>query len=320
MATPDATRDDPRGRRVAVVDLGSNTTRLLIADVSDGEVEELDRRTEITALGQGVDANGRLSDDALGRVTDAVASYREAIDAAEVEHTLTVATSAVRDAANGETLCEQLREHYGLNVTTLTGEEEARLTFLGATSRRPPGVDPVTVIDIGGGSTEIVVGVTGAQPTFIVSTQAGSVRQTDRHLHTDPPTNHELAALHRDAREILDGAVPLALRGSVRAGIAVAGTATSLAAIDQELDPYDPERVEGYRLELEACERMLAMLASLPVEERREVTGLEPARALTIVAGVAILVEAIRAFGLEWVAVSEADILHGAALRAAGHD
>jgi len=321
MATAgDARSEDGRGRRVAVVDLGSNTTRLLIADVSDGEVKELDRRTEITALGQGVDANGRLGDDAIGRVTDAAASYREAIDAAGVERTLTVATSAVRDAANGEALCEQLHERFGLEVTTLTGEEEARLTFLGATSRRSPGVDPVTVIDIGGGSTELVVGVTGAQPTFIVSTQSGSVRQTDRHLHTDPPTGDELAALHRDAREIFAGAVPLALRGSVRAGIAVAGTATSLAAIDQELDRYDPERVEGYRLELQACERMLAMLASLPVEERREVTGLEPARAPTIVAGVAILVEAIRAFGLESVAVSEADILHGAALRAAEQD
>src|ERR687893_2086860 len=117
MATPrDATRDDPRGRRVAIVDLGSNTTRLLIADVSDGEVKELDRRTEITALGQGVDANDRLGDDAIGRVTDAVATYDEAIDAAGVERTLTVATSAVRDAANRAALCEQLRDRFGLDV------------------------------------------------------------------------------------------------------------------------------------------------------------------------------------------------------------
>jgi len=303
--------------RVAVVDLGSNTTRLLIAEVQDDEVAELDRRTEITALGQGVDASGNLSEDAMGRVTDAVANYREAIDAADVEHTTAVATSAVRDAENGGELCKRLRDRFGLEVTTLGGEEEARLTFLGATARRAPRLGPVMVIDIGGGSTEVVVGVAGLEPTYIVSTQAGSVRQTDRHLHSDPPTSGEREALHRDAREILVEAVPVALRGSVRAGIAVAGTATSLAAIDQGLEAYDPQRVEGYRLDLGACERMLEMLAGLPLEERREVTGLEPARAPTIVAGVSILVQAIRAFELESVTVSEADILHGAALEAA---
>jgi exopolyphosphatase / guanosine-5'-triphosphate,3'-diphosphate pyrophosphatase len=261
-----------------------------------------------------------MSEEAVGRVVDAAATYREAIDAARAERTITVATSAVRDAANGADLCARLRDDLDLDVTTLTGEQEARLTFLGATSRRGPGAGPVTVIDIGGGSTELVVGVAGQEPTFIVSTQAGSVRQTDRHLRTDPPTDAELSAVRREARDVLADAVPLALRGSVRAGIAVAGTATSLAAIDQQLDPYDPERVEGYRLDLEACERMLAMLAELPVAQRRAVTGLEPARAPTIVAGVAILVEAMRAFDLGSIEVSEADILHGAALDAAADE
>jgi exopolyphosphatase/guanosine-5'-triphosphate,3'-diphosphate pyrophosphatase len=305
-------------RRVAVVDLGSNTTRLLVADVRDGTVTEIDRRTEITRLGEGVDANGRLSDEAVERVIDAVATYREAIDATGVERTVAVATSAVRDAANGDELCRELGERFGLEPRTLTGEEEARLTFLGATSARTRDLGPVVVVDIGGGSTELVIGVAGQEPTFIVSTQAGSVRQTDRHLDTDPPTGAELAAVHDDARETLTAAVPVALRGSVRAGIAVAGTATSLAAINQELDPYDHERVEGYELELGACERMLAMLAALPVERRREVTGLEPARAPTIVAGVAILVETMRVFELDRIVVSEADLLHGAALQATG--
>ena len=306
----------PSRERVAVVDLGSNTTRLLIADVRDGEISELDRRTQITALGQGVDASGRLGDEAIERVVGALSDYRGAIDHAEVERTVAVATSAVRDAANGDDLRARLRDELGFDVRTIAGEEEARLTFLGATSRRTPEVGPTMVIDIGGGSTELVIGVAGQDPSFVVSTQAGSVRQTDRHLDHDPPRQAELSELRRDVRTILTEAVPLALRGSVRAGIAVAGTATSLAAIDQELDPYDPERVEGYELDPASCERMLAMLAALPLAERERVPGLEPARAPTIVAGVAILVEALRTFGLESLVVSEADILHGAALRA----
>jgi exopolyphosphatase/guanosine-5'-triphosphate,3'-diphosphate pyrophosphatase len=318
MPAPEASPSEAQGKhRVAVVDLGSNTTRLLIADVRDGEVSELDRRTEITALGRGVDQSGRLDEEAMRGVLEAVEGYRAAIDDAGVERTVAVATSAVRDAANGDELCRELRDRYGFHVETISGEEEARSTFLGATSRRAAAADPVVVIDIGGGSTELVVGVAGEQPTFISSTQAGSVRQTDRHLHADPPTDEEVAALRHDAEKILAEAVPVAVRGSVRTGIAVAGTATSLAAIDQELEPYDPERVEGYRLGLEKCERLLAMLAAIPLEKRSEVKGLEPARAPTIVAGAAILVEAIRAFGLDSVSVSEADILHGAALEAA---
>ncbi len=305
----------PSAQRVAVVDLGSNTTRLLIADVRDGEVSEVDRRTQITSLGQGVDSSGRLGEEAIERVMSALTDYRRAIDDAGVDRTVAVATSAVRDAANGDELRTRLRDELDLDVRTIAGEEEARLTFLGATGRREPKVGPTLVIDIGGGSTELVIGVAGEEPSFVVSTQAGSVRQTDRHLEDDPPTDDELVELRRDVRAILTGAVPLALRGSVRAGIAVAGTATSLAAIDQELDPYDPERVEGYRLDPEGCERMLARLASLPLAERREVAGLQPERAPTIVAGVAILVETLRTFELESLEVSEADILHGAALR-----
>ena len=304
-------------RRVAVVDLGTNTTRLLIADVRDQEVAEVDRRSEVTGLGKGVDANGRLDDEAIERVVDTLGGYREAIDAAEVENVLTVATSAVRDAANGDDFRATLHERFGLDAETITGEDEARLTFLGATRRHAPGAGPVMVIDVGGGSTEIVVGAPGEEPTFAVSTQAGAVRQTDRHLPDDPPSDEGLAALRRDVASILTEAIRPEVHGSVRTGIAVAGTATSLAAIEQELEPYDPHRVDGYELDLEACERMLAMLASQPLEQRREVPGLEPKRAPTIVAGAAILVEAVLAFDLESLIVSEADILHGAALRAA---
>ncbi len=200
-------------------------------------------------------------------------------------------------------------------MTTLSGEEEARLSFLGATTGRAGGSDRVLVLDIGGGSTELVIGTPGTDPDFHVSTRAGSVRQTERHLHDDPPPPEELAELADEVRGILAVEVPAAIRASVEAGIAVAGTATSLAAIDQQLEPYDPERVDGYQLELGACERMLAMLAAMPLAERRDVSGLHPDRAPTIVAGAVILVESMRAFGLEWMETSESDLLHGAALR-----
>jgi exopolyphosphatase/guanosine-5'-triphosphate,3'-diphosphate pyrophosphatase len=142
----------------------------------------------------------------------------------------------------------------------------------------------------------------------------GSVRHTERHLHTDPPTGAELEALAQDARAIVESEVPAGVRERVGEGIAVAGTATSLAAIDQELDPYDPERVHGYRLGVESCAALLARLASLTVAQRRELAGLHPDRAPTIVAGAGILLESMRAFGLDAVEISETDILHGAAL------
>ena len=303
--------------RVAVVDLGTNSTRLLVADVDAGRVSEVDRRTDVTRLGDGVDASGRLADTAMERVFSTLAGYREAIDGHRAERVVAVATSAVRDAANGEDFRAELRERFGIDARTISGEEEARLTFLGATSGRASEDQHVLVHDIGGGSTEFVIGRPGHEPGFHVSTQAGSVRQTERHLASDPPAPDEVAALADEIRTIVNGAVPARLRDETAAGIAVAGTATSLAAIDQRLAPYDPERVHGYRLELAACERMLAMLAALPLAERREVTGLHPDRAPTIVAGAVILVESMRAFGLDAVEVSEADILHGAALDAA---
>jgi exopolyphosphatase / guanosine-5'-triphosphate,3'-diphosphate pyrophosphatase len=303
-------------QRIAVVDLGTNSTRLLVAAVANGEVEELERRTNVTRLGEGVDASGRLSDTAIERVVAVLSGYREAIDAHGAERVVAIATSAVRDADNGAAFRELLRERFDIEAQTIPGDEEARLSFLGATAGRP--ADETLVIDIGGGSTEFVVGLPGSDPEFHVSTRMGSVRHSERYLHDDPPTEQQVAELRRSAREIVEDEVPSELRDRVARGIAVAGTATSLAAIDQELDPYDPERVHGYELTLDGCERMLAMLAALPLAERREVTGLHPDRAPTIVAGVAILVESMRAFRLDGMEVSEADILHGAALDAAG--
>jgi exopolyphosphatase / guanosine-5'-triphosphate,3'-diphosphate pyrophosphatase len=299
--------------RVAVVDIGTNSTRLLVADVEQGDLRELERRTTVTRLGEGLEASGRLSDAAIARVADALAEYREAIDRLGAERTVAVATSAMRDAENGPDFRDEIQRRFDLDARTISGDEEARLTFLGATAGRDVGAETL-VIDIGGGSTEYVTGRPGAEPEFHVSTRMGSVRHTERHLHGDPPTEAELAALAADARAIVEADVPAEVRERVGAGIAVAGTATSLAAIDQELDPYDPERVHGYRLSQASCERLVARLAGLTVAERRNLAGLHPDRAPTIVAGAGILLESMRAFGLDEVEVSERDILHGAAL------
>ncbi|HUA45409.1 MAG TPA: Ppx/GppA phosphatase family protein [Solirubrobacteraceae bacterium] len=301
--------------RRAVVDIGSNSTRVLIADIEDGRVTRVvERRTEITRLGAGVDAGGRLSDEAMERVYAVLDTYRELIDERGVDDAVAVLTSAVRDAGNGAEFADTVRERWDIEPHVLTGDEEARLTFLGATSERDPhDRTPTLVVDIGGGSTELVIGA-GREMSFHVSNQAGVVRQTERHLHSDPPTANEQAALARDVREILTAGVLERWRRDVGHAIAVAGTATSLASIAQALEPYDPDKVEGYVVSAEECRRILERLAGMALPERRQVPGLQPDRAPTIVAGVIILLVTLELFGLDRVEVSEHDILRGAAL------
>ncbi len=254
--------------RIGVVDLGTNSTRLLVAELQDGRFAELEQRTIVTRLGEGVEATGRLSDDAIARVSEALAAYREVIDRLGAERVVAVATSAMRDAENGSAFRDEIRARFGIDARTISGDEEARLTFLGATAGREAGAETL-VIDIGGGSTEYVTGQAGSDPGFHVSTRMGAVRHTERHLHGDPPTAGEMAALAEDVRAIVEAETPADVRERVKEGIAVAGTATNLAAIAQELDPYDPEKVHGYRLGEGTCERIVAELAALTVEARR---------------------------------------------------
>ena len=305
--------------RVAVVDIGTNSTRLLIAEVdpSMGAIEELLRHSKVTRLGDGVDRTGSLSEEAIARVFVTLADYRAAIESHRCEANLAVLTSAVRDAANGADFAARVRADFNLDARILAGSEEAQLTFLGAMSGRPATTDPTVVIDIGGGSTEFVIGV-GQTAGFHVSLHVGVVRMSERHIHSDPPAPEELQSLALDARTtILDG-LPPEERSSVKRAIAVAGTATSAASIDLELDPYDPSRVHGYTLMLATVQMLLARLADMDEDRRRSVVGLNPDRAPTIVAGMIILEEALRAFELEDAEVSEHDILFGGALRLAG--
>ncbi len=297
------------------MDIGTNSTRLLVADVTtDGSpLAEIVRESTVTRLGDRVDATGRLADDAMQRVFDALDRYRAQMDEHQVEKSVALLTSAARDADNGPAFTAEIAERYGIDARTIDGNTEASLTFAGATSERANNATETVVVDIGGGSTEFVVGQDG-HVDFHVSTQAGVVRQTERHFTHDPPAHEHLQELAEEVAAIIAGAIPHQLRDRVNAGIAVAGTATSCAAIEMQLEPYDPARVHGHVLQLGTLELILARLAQMDNDERREVVGLHPDRAPTIVAGVILMIETMRAFGLQTIEVSEHDILRGAAL------
>jgi exopolyphosphatase / guanosine-5'-triphosphate,3'-diphosphate pyrophosphatase len=301
--------------RVGVVDMGTNSTRLLVADVVDGRVRELERRSTVTRLGRGVDTSGQLATEAIEDVCAVVGGYIEMYERLNAERVSAIATSAVRDAENSAVFLAELRERFALDATILDGAEESRLTYLGACAERPS-ADRTLVVDIGGGSTELVLG-DGPRVGFYASLQVGTVRHTERYVTHDPPEAHELELLAADVSAEISAALDGAAPTDASVGIGVAGTPTSLAAIDQELEPYDPELVHGYRLPLRSIQRMCSQLAAVPLAERVRVPGLHEGRAPTIVAGVVILIQVMRAFGLNQLEVSEHDILWGAALDAA---
>ena len=301
--------------RVAVIDMGTNSTRLLVADVEGSRVSELDRRSTVTRLGRGVDTSRQLALEAIEDVCATVADYVARHEALDAERVVAIATSAVRDAENSGAFTGELRERFALDARVLSGDDEARLTYLGAIHERPPESDTL-VVDIGGGSTELVVG-RGEEVSFHASLDAGTVRHTERHVQHDPADPGELEDLATDVQHLIDQALAGSDFVNASRGIGVAGTPTSLAAIDQMLDPYDPEAVHGFTLPLTAIQRMYSQLAAKTLDERLAVIGLHPGRAPTIVAGVVILIQVMRTFGLQEIEVSEHDILYGAALEAA---
>jgi exopolyphosphatase / guanosine-5'-triphosphate,3'-diphosphate pyrophosphatase len=278
---------------VAAIDQGTNTTRLLVGGVEDGRVEELHRETRITRLGEGVDARRRLLPVPIARVRNTLSDYRRTAESLGAERTLLVATSAVRDAENGEAFLGEIEWSYGFVTRLLSGSEEAEMTRrgvgeLGATT---------LLVDIGGGSTELVLG------DFNVSLPLGSVRFTERH-------GEDVDASVEAARELLPALTP-------ENAVGVAATITTLAALDLGLDEYDRARVHGHVLTRDGARTQLERLAALPLEERRRVPALDPERAPVIVAGGAILLAILDAYGLESIRVSERDLLDGAALAAA---
>jgi exopolyphosphatase / guanosine-5'-triphosphate,3'-diphosphate pyrophosphatase len=278
---------------VGAVDLGTNTTRLLVAGVEDGRVDELHRETRITRLGEGVDARRRLLPLPIARVRNVLSDYRRIAESLGAERTLLVATSAVRDAENGEAFLGEIEWSYGFATRLLSGDEEAELTQRGVGELAAA----TLLVDIGGGSTELVL------DGFRTSLPLGSVRLTERY-------GDDADASVEAARALLPEIAP-------QDAVGVAATITSLAALDVGLEEYDRARVHGHALTLDGARAQLERLAALPLEERRRVPGLEPDRAPVIVAGAAILLATLDAYGLESIRVSERDLLDGAALAAA---
>ncbi len=305
--------------RVATIDMGTNSTRLLVADVDDdGCAEAVHRESRVTGLGRGARDVGPALRRRRRGVLDAVGDYLAIAAELGAVETTAFATSAVRDATNGDAFLAELRERFSLDARVIDGLEEARLTYRGALSDCADGSPGrrTLVVDIGGGSTELILG-SGPEPDFHTSLQLGVVRHSERHVHADPPRTEELEALSKDVGAIIDG--ELAAHPGLKAerAIAVAGTPATLAAIELGLERFDPATVEGHDLSLESVQQSCSRLASLPLEERKAVVGVDPDRAPTIVAGVVILIKAMRAFGLSRVEVSERDILYGAALETA---
>jgi len=301
--------------RVAAIDLGTNSTRLLVADVEDGKLVDLARDSSITRLGEGVDERRRLLPVPIARVRTVLSEYRRRIESLGAERTLLIATSAVRDAENGEAFLGEIEWSYGFATRLLSGDDEALLMFRGLTGERDLNEHTV-IVDVGGGSTELVVG--GPEGVrWHDSLDVGSVRLTERFLHTDPPTPPELDACADAVRTLLAIRVSDEIRQSTRSMIGVAGTITSLAGLALDLEQYDRDRVHGFVLTAAALNEQLQRLAAVPVSERRRLRPLDPERAPVIVAGAVIAREALAFFDLDTVEVSERDILDGAALAAA---
>ncbi len=298
--------------RYAAIDCGTNSTRLLIADAAGAT---LDRRMRLTRLGQGVDATGRLAPEAIERTVAALGEYREAMDASGVARVRMTATSAARDAANRDDFFDAAQRVVGARPELLGGDEEGRLSFRGATAELDPAGGPYLVVDIGGGSTEFAVGPAGAAPDGVVSLDIGCVRLTEKFLHHDPPTAVELSQALSVVRDYLDDVardIPAATEA--RALVGLAGTVTTVAAVELGLAEYDRARIHHFALTREAVEDVFRTLATESRAERAHNPGLEPGRADVIVAGTAILAAVMRYFEQPSCLVSEADILDGLVL------
>jgi exopolyphosphatase/guanosine-5'-triphosphate,3'-diphosphate pyrophosphatase len=298
---------------IASLDLGTNSTRVLVARPDGGTLHIVDRRNTITRLGQGVGATGRLADEAVERTLACVRHYREVLDRHGVTELRVAATSAARDAANRDQFFDAVELVVGARPELLSGDEEGRLSFLGATGDLDHALGPFLVVDIGGGSTELIAGTDGVEG--VASIDVGCVRLTERFLHHDPPQPDELSACISFTDAHLDDVVrevPAVARARTLVGLA--GTITTVAAVEMGLATYDRARIHHFRLTRAAAEDVFRTLATESRADRVHNPGLEEARADVIVGGCCVLVAIFRRFGFDELIVSEADILDGLAL------
>ena len=296
--------------RVAAIDCGTNSIRLLIADVANGELTDVARRMEIVRLGAGVDRTGRISEEALARTRTALAGYAAEIAELGVRNVRMCATSASRDASNAADFRAMVRGVLGVDPEVITGEEEARLSFIGAVAGLAAD-PPFLIVDIGGGSTEFVTGT--AQVEHAISMDIGCVRMTERHLHSDPPTAAEIEAAERDITAAVDTALTTVPGRSARTLVGLAGTVTTVTALALDLPAYDPERIHHARADRDAVAKVTGDLLGMAVAQRRALPVMHPGRADVIGAGALILRIILDRSGQSSVIASEHDILDGIA-------
>lgn len=292
--------------RLAAIDLGSNSTRLLVCDVAEGRItREVTSRSIVTRMGENVDATGVIGEAALGRVTNVLSAYKGLMEECKVDNGVALLTSAARDAANGPELAHTISQLLGVEARLISGDEEARLVYVGATFDRAPGA--AAVLDIGGGSTELAFG-DGDRLTSHASSQVGVVRHTERFLHDDPPTPEQIAAMRADIRERL---TELAGGRTTQATLSVGGTPVSCATMLGNEHPH------GALVSAEQCEELLQRVVAMSRTELEHVQGLHPARAPAIVAGISIHLEALHVLGASAFEVCEHDLRHGAVIELA---
>jgi exopolyphosphatase/guanosine-5'-triphosphate,3'-diphosphate pyrophosphatase len=297
--------------RVAAIDCGTNSIRLLVAEVDGGGLTEVSRRMEIVRLGEGVDRTGRISDEALARTRKALLGYATEIAELGIARVRMCATSASRDASNAADFRDMVRGVLGVDPEVITGDEEARLSFSGAVAGLTAS-PPFLIVDIGGGSTEFVTGSTGVE--HAISVDIGCVRMTERHLHDDPPTAAQIAAAREDITAAVDralAAVPGAR--SARTLVGLAGSVTTVAALALGLPDYDASRVHHARIGREAVCSVTDALLGMTVSARLALPVMHPGRADVIGAGALILQVIMERSGQEDVVASEHDILDGIA-------
>jgi exopolyphosphatase / guanosine-5'-triphosphate,3'-diphosphate pyrophosphatase len=302
-------------RRVAAVDCGTNSIRLLIADVDPDRstLTDVDRRMEIVRLGQGVDTTGRLAPDALDRTLTALSGYAALVAERGAEAVRMVATSATRDAANADEFVRRVTEVLGTGPEVASGDGEARLSFLGATAELGPQVpSPYLVVDIGGGSTEFVLGADG-EVTSALSVDIGCVRMTERHLRADPPSGAQIAAATADIDAAIARAAAVVDATQARTLVGLAGSVTTVAGIALELPGYDPERLHHARISAAQVHEVTTRLLAQTRAERARIPVMHPGRIDVIGAGALILDRLMIQLGLAEVLVSEHDILDGIA-------
>jgi exopolyphosphatase / guanosine-5'-triphosphate,3'-diphosphate pyrophosphatase len=309
-------------RRVAAVDCGTNSLRLLIADVDPGRAELTDviRRMEIVRLGQGVDETGQLAPEALARTMTALRDYADVIAGSGAQAVRMVATSATRDASNAAEFVRMVKEVLGVAPEVLTGDEEAVLSFTGATAELAAGPvpGPFLVADIGGGSTEFVLGPAGGPPSHAISVNIGCVRLTERRLHGDPPTDREVAAAVADIDAALDTVAAAVPAREARTLIGLAGSVTTVAAIAMGLPAYDAARIHHARVSAADVDAVTRGLLAQTRAGRAAIGVMHPGRVDVIGGGALVLDRLMQRFGFAEVLVSEHDILDGMAWSLAG--